>query len=205
MTATAIAERAGAGRRAEARPEGREPSFWRSVVSGAATIVLLAVLALAIALAVVPRLFGGAALTVLTGSMEPTYSPGDMVVSVPQQDYAIGDVVTFQPVSDDPTLITHRIVAITELPGGTEFVTRGDANGADGDPIVADQVMGKVIYSVPSVGYAADAAGAHRAALLAIAGAGLLGYGIYAAGSAVAARRRRTAPDEATAMHTQGG
>src|SRR5690625_5568450 len=34
-----------------------------------------------VALAVAPRVMNGAALTVLTGSMEPTYSPGDMVRS----------------------------------------------------------------------------------------------------------------------------
>src|SRR5690625_6594570 len=85
-----------------------------------------------VALAVAPRVMNGAALTVLTGSMEPTYSPGDMVVSVPQDRYDVGDVVTFQPVSGDPMLITHRVVAI-QLggPGGTRYVTRGRTNGTE--------------------------------------------------------------------------
>src|SRR5690625_7786321 len=109
-------------------PEPRA-GFWRSVLTGVSSVLLVAVLALAVALAVVPRVMNGAALTVLTGSMEPTYSPGDTVVSVPQDRYDVGDVVTFQPVSDDPMLITHRVVAIPlGGPGGPRYVTRGDAN-----------------------------------------------------------------------------
>ena len=159
MSAEAVAVRDAPS--AVVRPR-RAPSFWRSATNSALTVALLAVLALAIALAVVPRLMGGAALTVLTGSMEPTYSPGDMVVSVPQDRYEIGDVVTYQPVSDDPTLITHRVVAVRELPGGVEYITRGDANGADDDPIVDGQVMGEVIYDVPYIGHLAAAVGENR-------------------------------------------
>src|SRR5690625_4257651 len=75
---------------------GTAPSFWRGAASGAMTLLLIAALLLALAVAVLPRLLGGAGLTVLSGSMEPTYSPGDMVVAVPQETYRIGDVVTFQ-------------------------------------------------------------------------------------------------------------
>src|SRR5699024_11712895 len=132
----------------------RRTGFWRSALAGASSVLLVRVLALAVALAVVPRVMGCEALTVLTGSMEPTYAPGDVVVSVPRDGYAVGDVVTFQPVSGDPTLVTHRIVAV-QLggPEGTMYVTRGDANGADDDPIKAEQVMGEVLYHVPYVGH----------------------------------------------------
>lgn len=181
----------------------RAPSFWRAAGNGALTVGLLAVLALAIALAVVPRLMGGAALTVLTGSMEPTFSPGDMVVSAPADRYEIGDVVTFQPESDDPALITHRVVAIREMPGGLEYVTRGDANGADDEPIVAAQVMGTVHYAVPYVGHLAEAVGEHRALLITLAGLGLLGVGIHATGSAVITKRR-SRREAAAAQPTQG-
>lgn len=167
----------------------RKPLFWRSAGSAFVTVILLAVLGVALSLTLVPRVMHGAALTVLTGSMEPTYSPGDMVVSVPQDSYAIGDAITFQPVSGDPTLITHRIIAAQNGPEGTGYITRGDANGADDKPIVAAQVMGKVVYSVPYIGHAAQALGAHRDLLLVLAGAGLVGYGIYAFGSAALAKR----------------
>lgn len=170
----------------------RERGVIRSVLNGVFAVVLVAVLGLAIALALVPRVMGGEALTVLTGSMEPTYAPGDMVVSIPRDSYAVGDVVTFQPVSNDPTLITHRIVAV-QLggPDGTRYVTRGDANGVDDDPIQAEQVMGQVSYAVPYVGHLALAAGEHRSALIAIGGAALIGYGVYSVGSDLISKRRR--------------
>ncbi|MBR7539807.1 S26 family signal peptidase, partial [Mycobacterium tuberculosis] len=81
-------------------------------------ILLLGLLGLVVAVGVVPKVMNGAALTVLTGSMEPTYEPGDIVVSVPQEQYRIGDPVTFQPRSGDPMLITHRIVAVTDTDEG---------------------------------------------------------------------------------------
>ena len=170
----------------------RTVRFWRSALTGAFSVLVLAILALALALAVVPRVMGGEALTVLTGSMEPTYAPGDVVVSVPRDDYGVGDVVTFQPVSNDPTLITHRIVAV-QLggPDGTRYITRGDANGADDDPLKFEQIMGEVSYHVPYVGHLALAAGEHRNALIAIAGAALVGYGIYSVGSDLLGKRRR--------------
>lgn len=177
----------------------RTGGFWRSTLAGASSVLLLAVLALAIALAVVPRVLGGEALTVLTGSMQPTYSPGDVVVSVPQDSYAVGDVVTFQPVSGDPTLITHRIVAV-QLggPEGTSYVTRGDANGADDDPIKAEQVMGEVLYHVPYVGHLSLAAGEHRGALVGLLGAALVGYGLYALGTDVVGNRNKRRPERSS-------
>src|SRR5699024_11344011 len=71
----------------------RRTGFWRSALAGASSVLLVAVLALAVALAVVPRAMGGEALTVLTGSMEPTYAPGDVVVSGPRDPYGLGGVV----------------------------------------------------------------------------------------------------------------
>lgn len=148
------------------------------VVSVATTTVLVVAVALAVALALVPRVLGGGALTVLTGSMEPTISAGDMVVVRPVEagDVRIGDVVTFQPVSDDPTLITHRVVGKQVGSSGTTFVTRGDANGADDAPIVADQIMGEVVYQVPYAGHLALWAGGNRQGIVVATGVALLAY-----------------------------
>lgn len=160
------------GRRATSRR-----SLSTRVASGLLTVVVALSLAMALALAVVPRLLGGAALTVLSGSMEPLYSAGDVVVVVPAKpgEIQVGDVVTFQPVSGDPTLITHRVVAMP-LGGETRFVTRGDANGADDDPILAEQVMGRAVYHVPAVGHVTLAAGEHARSLVVAGAVGLLGY-----------------------------
>lgn len=153
-------------------------SWLAGLTSVVTTTVLVVAVALAVALALVPRLLGGGALTVLTGSMEPTISAGDMVVVRPVEagDVRIGDVVTYQPVSDDPTLITHRVVAKQVGSSGTTFVTRGDANGADDAPIVADQIMGEVVYHVPYVGHLAVWVGGSREGIVVATGIALLAY-----------------------------
>lgn len=100
--------------------------------------------------------------TILTGSMMPTYEPGDVVVVKHLKDprgYKIGDALMFFPKSDDPEKITHRIVGVTlgngpaTVNGVVGFTTRGDANNVDDEPIVVGQAIGKVDYSVPKVGY----------------------------------------------------
>jgi signal peptidase len=141
------------------------------------------VLGLVLALVVVPRALGGSALTVLSGSMEPRLSPGDVValrgVDDPAATTQVGDVITFQPTSDDPTLITHRVVAKKFATDGTWFVTRGDANGADDDPIQAVQIKGVVMYSVPWIGYATLWAGNRTGLLAAVGGVALFAYGAF--------------------------
>ena len=183
-------------------PSSKEPTaprhpVLRGVVSGVVTVRLVALVALALALAVVPRILGGASLTVLSGSMEPTYSPGDVVVPIPQDHYNVGDVVTYQPTPGDPTLITHRITRVLYGVDGTSYITRGDANGADDDPILGDQIMGKVRYSVPAVGYVTNAAGGHNVLIVSAVGVALLAYGAYLFGSGWGESRRSRATSPA--------
>lgn len=188
----------------ETDPEQRatESSSGGSVLSGLfsgiTTALVIVACLLAIALAVVPRLMGGSALTVLTGSMEPTYSPGDMVAvkAAKANEIQVGDVVTFQPNSGDPMLITHRVITkqLGGTPDGTLFVTQGDANGAADKPIVAAQIRGVVMYHVPYIGHAAMAVGEHRQFVVVAAATALLGYGafMFIRPSAGAKRARNT-------------
>ncbi|WP_214407345.1 signal peptidase I [Pseudonocardia lacus] len=118
-------------------------------------LVMLAALGLAAAVAVVPAVAGGTALTVLSPSMRETLAPGDVVVIRPRpvERIAVGDVVTFlarDPMSSTTRVVTHRVVEV--LPG-PEFRTRGDAN-ADPDPaaVAAADVRGVMWYRVPWVG-----------------------------------------------------
>lgn len=176
------------------RPEttARRPRL-RAAVSVLLTVVMTAALALAAALVVVPKALGAVPLTVLTGSMRPALSPGDVVVVRPVEatDVRVGDVITFQPRSGDPALVTHRVVGLQWGAGDAPtFVTRGDANDAADDPVVADQVKGRVAYSVPWVGHLTNASWGTTA--VTVAGAALL---VYAVGALVLpARRRREEP-----------
>jgi signal peptidase len=148
-----------------------------------------------LALIVVPKATGSRPLTVLTGSMTPTYPPGDVVIVRPADadNLQIGDVITFQAVSDDPRLTTHRIKSVVLTGEGRRYVTQGDANGAaDPEPITPEQVRGTVWYSVPYVGYAATwVAGGTLRTLIDVAAGGLLLYGGYLVVTGAMDRRRR--------------
>ena len=130
-------------------------------VGSAFVILIIAVVA---GLLVVPRLMGGDSLTVLTGSMEPTFSPGDVVVVKGVKadevcaDVSVGKIVTFFPEPNDPTLITHRVVGKTigTFDDGTScrLLTQGDANSAVDAPVSPAQVRGVFMYGIPKLGWA---------------------------------------------------
>ncbi len=94
----------------------------------------------------IPMPFGVGAAVVLSGSMEPELSTGDLLIVVERDAYAVGDVVVFQ---DGGTAITHRIVSMN----GDEVITRGDANNTDDEPIRLKQIKGEVAFAIPFVGY----------------------------------------------------
>lgn len=98
----------------------------------------------------VPMPFGIGAAVVLSGSMEPELSVGDLLVVTWRETYKIGDVVVYQ---DGRMAVTHRIIAISE----DEIITRGDANNAEDAPITQDQIKGEVVLAIPLVGYAIGA------------------------------------------------
>ncbi|MGC5628062.1 signal peptidase I [Georgenia sp. Z1344] len=135
------------------RSSNRE--LWSGIVRGFVAVVAVLAVTVAAAAFIVPRFMGWVPLTILSGSMEPTYSPGDVVVVDPDYtDPVVGDVVTIQPVSGDPTLVTHRIIGVTIGQDGTMGVTtQGDANGSVDDPVTMEQIQGRVIYGVPWVGH----------------------------------------------------
>lgn len=116
--------------------------------------------ALLTVMVLIPRLNGWMPLAVLSGSMEPTIPTGSMVVVERVQGEAdvaairTGDVITFLPHPDDPTLVTHRVMSqAARADGTTVFVTRGDANSADDpEPVTAPQVRGVLRYHVPVAG-----------------------------------------------------
>ncbi|MFJ2299052.1 signal peptidase I [Oerskovia paurometabola] len=171
-----------------------QPLYRTRAASIALSALVVTVLALAMAVVAIPKIMGAVPLTVLSGSMEPGLSPGDVVVvrDVAADDLRIGDVVTFQPVSDDPSLVTHRVVGIGSTGGEADsFTTRGDANGADDEPIVADQVVGRVAYSVPLVGHLTNASWGPTA--VTVAAGALIVYGLLML--VLPDRTRRGTPD----------
>ncbi len=93
-----------------------------------------------------PMPFGVGASVVLSGSMEPKLSVGDLIIVAKRDSYQEGDVVVYQ---DGKIAVAHRILSIT----GEEVVTKGDANNTEDDVITLQQIKGKVVCSIPFVGY----------------------------------------------------
>ena len=96
--------------------------------------------------------------TVISGSMRPSLDVGDVVIiaKVSADTIKPGDIIQFREAEGIATV--HRVVEIQEIEENMVFVTQGDANRApDPDPVLADNVVGKVIFSIPKVGWAAIA------------------------------------------------
>lgn len=101
---------------------------------------------------------------VQSGSMEPSIRTGSVVVVKPFPStgsgqvgaYQVGDVITFGPRSKTKPPTTHRII---EVKADGNFVTKGDANDDEDIRAVSRyEVIGKVIFTLPWVGYAVAAA-----------------------------------------------
>ncbi len=89
--------------------------------------------------------FGCGVVRVLSGSMEPTFSEGSLLVvsrvSSPDEVSA-GDIVVYD---EGESLVAHRVVEVA----GDALVTQGDANNAPDDPIGFSQVKAKVVAWTP--------------------------------------------------------
>lgn len=91
---------------------------------------------------------------VQSGSMEPSIKTGSVVIVKNEPDYRIGDIVTFFN-NDKKNTTTHRIFDIKESNGSPLFITKGDANQTeDRDGIKKDNILGKVAFTLPCLGYA---------------------------------------------------
>lgn len=85
-----------------------------------------------------------------SGSMRPTYEPGDLAVVYVPKNLAVqpGDVVLFST-AIGPTI--HRVVSIED----GLISTQGDANHTvDSEKI--KKVDGKVLFAIPKLGYGID-------------------------------------------------
>ena len=129
--------------------------IWNAVTS-----VLVGIVVILAVLLVGVRIFGLRPLSVLSGSMEPTYHVGSLIYVKPV-DYTElkpGDVITFM--LDEKTIATHRIVEVVpdeEDSTVLRYRTKGDANNAnDGGLVHYKNVVGVPVFSIPLLGYLAN-------------------------------------------------
>ena len=88
-----------------------------------------------------PMPFGYGAAVVLSGSMEPTYSAGDLLIVKKMDHYQTGDIVVYQ---SGRSLVVHM--------NGETVTTQGDANNAPDEPFAVSQIKGISVGSIPFVG-----------------------------------------------------
>jgi signal peptidase I len=113
----------------------------RRSVAGAALLRSLDLLARAgllvaclafLGLGLLPRTGWYRPVTVLSGSMSPTFSAGDMVVVTPEplRDVRAGQIISYRIPVGDHHIQSHRVIKV--LRGGASPVvrTKGDANSA---------------------------------------------------------------------------
>ncbi len=102
----------------------------------------------------VPSVLGFSVMKIQTGSMEPEYKTGSVIITrkVDPEKLEKGDVISFYVSSGQivDQVNTHRIEKIQYItPELREFVTKGDANEfVDEYPVLQTRVIGKVIFNL---------------------------------------------------------
>jgi signal peptidase len=150
----------------------------KKIWSIASTVLVVLVVLIAVFL-MGSRILGFRVFNVISGSMEPTYSVGDLIyvkeiypgeikttsqrvekierieAMIENGTLKVGDPITFV-MNDDLVVATHKIIEIdTE---NRWFKTQGEANEtADAAPVKYENLIGKPYFAIPLVGYLSDA------------------------------------------------
>jgi signal peptidase len=189
-----------------------EKGLWHYIGLALSGTLLVIVLALGALVIVVPAISGGAALTVLTQSMEPKLPPGTLIIirPTPIGDIKLGDVLTYQIKSGQPEVVSHRVISRSvDTEGRTTFITKGDNNDLpDAGSVRKVQIKGTLWYSIPWLGYVNNLLGGQgRSLLVPLVAAALFIYaGYMLAGSVVSSLKRKriaTGPAEPVSIVTE--
>ena len=118
--------------------------------------VLVVLMVLAAVFLMGSRVLGNDCYSVISGSMEPTYSVGDLIYvkNVDVNTIKVDDPITFV-LNENLVVATHRVVEIDAEK--QHFYTKGDANEIrDSAPVHFKNVIGVPQFSLPLLGYVAD-------------------------------------------------
>ena len=87
----------------------------------------------------VPGIGGYSPMIVLTDSMLPEISSGDLIIAkkIDPKEVKVGDVISFfDPAGNGTSVVTHRVIEIVEDKGETKWRTRGDNNNTEDKVLV---------------------------------------------------------------------
>ncbi len=118
--------------------------------------ILIGLLLVVLAAVKIPELFSCQTFAILSGSMEPEIPTGSVVYvrSAAFEELTQGDCITFRLGTDTQLTATHRIISIDQT--AKEITTKGDANlSEDVMKVRENMLIGKVVHSLPVVGYGA--------------------------------------------------
>lgn len=91
---------------------------------------------------------------VQSGSMEPSLKKMGIILVKPQNDYQKGDIVTVMEPANPKVSLTHRISGVVNEKEKISYITKGDANkDADTEKRPKENVVGKVLFTIPYIGY----------------------------------------------------
>ena len=128
------------------------PKKAKKVLDSVSLVLVLLVVLFAVFL-MGSRLVGLQVFHVVSPSMEPAYSEGDLIYvkTVDPDSVKVGDPITFV-LNEDLVVATHRVVAIDSE--NRQFTTKGDANKTeDAAPVHFNNLIGVPVFSIPLLGY----------------------------------------------------
>lgn len=121
-----------------------------------ASTVLVALMVLCAVFLMGSRIVGYQCYNVISGSMEPEYSVGDLIYvkETDPDSIEVGDDITFI-LNEELVVATHRVVRIDAE--NRYFYTKGLSNEIeDSAPVHFNNVIGVPQFSIPLLGYASD-------------------------------------------------
>lgn len=96
-------------------------------------------------------------IAVLSYSMKPVFGRGDTVIveklktNASKSSLKKGDIIAYQL---DKSVVIHRIIGKYRKDGKLYYILKGDNNQSrDFYPVEVNQILGKVAFSVPKIGY----------------------------------------------------
>lgn len=94
---------------------------------------------------------------VQSGSMAPSIPVGSVVLVRTAPVYNQNDIITFHNEGKAQSIVTHRVVFARNTNGQNTYITGGDVNkDVDRYEVKHADIVGKVYFTLPAIGYAVD-------------------------------------------------
>ena len=104
----------------------------------------------------VPNVAGTLPLIVLTDSMYPVIESGDLIICRTEEpeNIQVGDVIAFfDPAGNGSSIVTHRVVEVTEQNGEIAWRTKGDNNNTEDRLLVPADKLVAVYHDTRLAGF----------------------------------------------------